>query len=318
MLVASSTFILIVLGTLSKIIHTQQFSNISVKNIHANELRTFNLMQILTLHAISSATVVFDDLSVDASEQFLHSIVTSCGRQFRWNIVWLTNNRDEPLPERSIMATPMSGSQTVWYFVFVGRLVFGRELCDLLQQSRVREAHHLSLVLVLGDAQEPNSSRLTEFLRYVWKHSEPMNLIALLCPGTECIAYRFYPDEGLTRSTTLTGNANIYRPSSYPAARRFDPPPNSSADELLVKFETNFLFAYDVVDMARDHRGRLVGFFVWTAGLLAELLGKRLHVITVKRNRQVGRQLFSTSLLDWMDRMDMRVTLAESWDQWTK
>lgn len=302
------------------VIQTNLLQHVYPDSFGDNPAEIVNLMQVVDLNRIRVASIFMDDDSVDLNDTFLRLISARTDIQFQWNTIRFASQSAEWLPEsiESNTLRPMASSQTAWFIVFIDRLELGRELCDHSQNRRLRATHHLSIVLVLNNAQPSTDLDMTEFLSYVWKYTEPMNLIAIQCPHDNCTAFRFYPAEGLTMSADTFDHTHIYSPQSFPAASRHNRPPNSTADQLIVKFDIDFMSAFAVTDVPREHCHRLVGRYVWTGRLLADMLNKRLHIVTAASGI-VGETMFaSSSLLDWMDRIDVQITYADSLESFNK
>lgn len=293
-------------------LQNQHLRNSILENCIEESAIISNLKQFLDINRIQVASIFTDHTSADVYDQFITSISSPPGVPIQWNILRIADNRVASLPKRTFTFLPMANSKTVWFIVFIERLVFGRELCDHCQNRRLRETHHLSIVLVLNDAVPSTSSDIAKFLSYVWKYTEPMDLVAIHCPRNNCTAFRFYPEEGLTMTAEALDYHNIYRPQSFPAALRQNRPPNSTTDQFIAKFDINFLSAFPMIDVPHEHRDRLLGFFVWTGQLLADLLNKRLHVVTYTSDLVAVRKFDSSSLLDWMDRFELQITYTET------
>lgn len=182
---------------------SHSYRNIIVDANRADEL--LNTMLMIDLNHIRSTSIFFDDTSAIACDQFLQSIATTPQLLFQWTLKRLTRNGDaKALSKQAVQFRPMAASQTDWFVAFMGRLVFDWQICDQCQDWRLRNTHHLSLVLVLTADMPPDA----DFLRYVWTR----DLIALHCrAGYECPAFRLSPERGLILSSTWPGITEIIR-----------------------------------------------------------------------------------------------------------
>lgn len=299
---------------------------------------TTKLTQLFRLNNIQSIHILFDEKSIDESNHLIESIskLQKPTYTFEWNIVKLkpTSGIYEPLANFTAPLLMLANSQRKWYILFAGRLEFGRETFDLCMTTEIRDNHHLSLVIVLSnlDNNPSNERAIIDYLHYVWAHVHPSDLLAIVCAErNECVSYRYNPEVTTIIAKTFEETMSLYKPADHSAAMRRQRPINVEPERFVVKFTINFLNAFIAIDMAHDSSERLVGFHVWTAHLLAEMLHKPLHLVLMgmtgaksqiadsKLHTMIEQDLrISTSSLLAGDRIEMTTTLTSSMEEYTK
>lgn len=306
----------------------REFSTESFVNVPKNIQLVKNLHQILQLNQIGIAVILFDAINIDVVQDFLTTYKNTLQRQLVQ--IPTTKFDDETIIPKRVTIQPMANCETTWIFALQRDLRIGQELARYCQNTESRSKHNLSLVLAIN--RSFSEREIEVFLNATWNLLIPLDLIVLLCIDDDCTAYRFDKDTGLTQSTNDLDNRVLLAPVQYTPMNRKGRLPNTQHDQFVVKSLVNHYMIFDVVDMAADGQPtRLVGFYVWTSHLLAEMLHQKLHLIVMKMNRlnftsdvnilsNIYRkeQRLYTNFLPAMDRLDMTVTYVKSIDVFTK
>lgn len=270
------------------------------------------LVQLCRSNNIRSAYLLFNGNGIDASQQFLQSIakMEHPASTFQWRIFKLQTNLASlgTLPSFSETRLKIANSLHEWVFIFAEHLEFGREEFELCMASDIRDYHHLSLVLVLmiSTQQLPtNEQSIIDHLQYVWTHVHPTDLLAIVCCHSDCISYRYNPDMITQNASTSEETQLLFEPANHAAAMRLQRPLDVDPDCFIAKFALHSINMFVAIDLARDGREILVGYNLWIAHLLAEMLHKPLHVVLI------GMEGLYTHINNWKTarpfETDMRV-----------
>lgn len=302
-------------------------------NIHLEN----SLLQIIQQNSIRSGRLIFDNKTTDLSEIFLKTVVQlQKDSQFasfvQWHIVNSTQHRkDYQYPPVSDDNKAFANSRTIWIFVFVEDFKYEPDLIEIAEDSALRSQHHLSLVLVICEI-ETNHVDFSQYLNSVWNKITPRDLIALRCNQSDCISNSFNPRDGLTTDTVILDNRTADAPTNNQPGKHTNSLPNTDLNQFVVKLFANHVTTFTVIDVGDDSRVRNVGFYLWTAKLLAEMLGKTLHVIVVETlvHKEMRKDTFqlnsvfrpniryvSRSLLP-MDRFEVKTSYVQSLSEYRK
>lgn len=301
---------------------------------------TIKLKQLIELNNINLIQVIIEENSIDDCQQLIESIskIQRPLHIFQWQLwkirQYVGHHRLPVYPGTRLM---LANSQRKWFVYFADHLEFDREAHALCMAANIRNNNHLSLVIVLKNPVEtyPNKQKIFDYLQYVWTHTHPTDLLAIVCAHSEshgeCISYRYNPEMTIQMATNSTETLRIFAPADHSALLRLQRPSNVEPERFVAKFTVNFVTSFVAIDLAANAVERLVGFNVWTAQLLAEMLNKPLHLVLI--GLAAVQSVVSDSKLQeiitldmrpsttWMvvaDRINFTSTYAESMDEYNK